>query len=213
MAKQLNVDMNFRANTAQAQQSIMALQAQLTKLGYSNNLKMNTAGIDKASAAARELQTHLNRAINADTGKLDLGKFNASLTSANKSLSALTSDLATGGELGQKAFTNITRAIADAEQPVITLNKQMSTLWTTMKNTLRWQISSSVLNQLMTSVSTAYSYVQSLDKSLNDIRIVSGLSADNMADFAERANEAAKSLSTTTTKYTDAALIFYQQGK
>ena len=107
--------MNFRANTAQAQQSIMALQAQLTKLGYSNNLKMNTAGIDKASAAARELQTHLNRAINADTGKLDLGKFNASLTSANKSLSALTSDLATGGELGQKAFTNITRAIADAE--------------------------------------------------------------------------------------------------
>jgi len=33
-----------------------------------------------------------------------------------------------------------------------------------------------------------------------------------MAAFAERANAAAKSLSTTTTAYTDAALIFYQQG-
>jgi TP901 family phage tail tape measure protein len=33
-----------------------------------------------------------------------------------------------------------------------------------------------------------------------------------MARFAEYANKAAKSLSTTTTAYTDAALIFYQQG-
>jgi len=33
-----------------------------------------------------------------------------------------------------------------------------------------------------------------------------------MAKFALRANDAAKALSTTTTNYTDAALIFYQQG-
>lgn len=212
MAKQLNVDLNFRANTTQAQQQISSLQASLTKLGYSNALNINDASIQKASAAARELQLHLNRAINVETGKLDLSKFNASLTSANKNLSSLTKDLASGGELGQKAFKNITQAIADAEQPTISLNKQMTTLWTTMKNTLRWQISSSVLSQMMSTVQNAYSYVQKLDKSLNDIRIVSGLSADEMADFAERANEAAKALSTTTTKYADAALIFYQQG-
>ena len=33
-----------------------------------------------------------------------------------------------------------------------------------------------------------------------------------MAAFAARANDAAKALSTTTTRYTDAALIYYQQG-
>jgi TP901 family phage tail tape measure protein len=33
-----------------------------------------------------------------------------------------------------------------------------------------------------------------------------------MAKFAESANKAAKALSTTTTAYTDAALIYYQQG-
>jgi hypothetical protein len=33
-----------------------------------------------------------------------------------------------------------------------------------------------------------------------------------MAKFAKRANDAAKALSTTTTSYSDAALIFYQQG-
>jgi TP901 family phage tail tape measure protein len=33
-----------------------------------------------------------------------------------------------------------------------------------------------------------------------------------MAKFAEKANKAARTLSTTTTEYTDAALIYYQQG-
>jgi len=33
-----------------------------------------------------------------------------------------------------------------------------------------------------------------------------------MAVFAEKANKAAKALGTTTTRYTDAALIYYQQG-
>ena len=33
-----------------------------------------------------------------------------------------------------------------------------------------------------------------------------------MSQFADRANKAAQALSTTTTAYTDAALIFYQQG-
>jgi len=33
-----------------------------------------------------------------------------------------------------------------------------------------------------------------------------------MAKFADEANRAAKALSTSTTAYTDAALIYYQQG-
>jgi hypothetical protein len=33
-----------------------------------------------------------------------------------------------------------------------------------------------------------------------------------MAAFADRANKAAKALSTTTTEYTNASLIYYQQG-
>lgn len=58
----------------------------------------------------------------------------------------------------------------------------------------------------------AYGYAQDLNKSLNSIRIVSGQSADQMAQFAEQANKSAQALSTSTLAYTDAALIFYQQG-
>jgi hypothetical protein len=47
---------------------------------------------------------------------------------------------------------------------------------------------------------------------LNNIRIVTGYSVEDMADFAEEANKAAKALRTTTTEYTNASLIYYQQG-
>ena len=88
----------------------------------------------------------------------------------------------------------------------------MSDLWITMKNTIRWQITSSALQGFIGSLETAYGYAQDLNESLTNIRIVTESSAEDMANFAKQANEAAKALSTTTVDYTDAALIYYQQG-
>jgi predicted transcriptional regulator len=69
-----------------------------------------------------------------------------------------------------------------------------------------------MLHSFVGAVSTAYGYTQDLNESLNSIRIVTGKSTEDMARFAEEANKAAKELSTTTTDYTDASLIYYQQG-
>lgn len=81
-----------------------------------------------------------------------------------------------------------------------------------MKNTMRWQLTTSMLHGFIGSIQTAYGYAQDLNESLSNIRIVTQKSADDMANFAKQANEAAKTLSTTTTDYTDASLIYYQQG-
>ena len=68
------------------------------------------------------------------------------------------------------------------------------------------------MNTFTGSVQKAYGYVKNLDKSLNDIRIVSNHSAKDMAEFAVQANKAAAALGATTLDYTNASLIFYQQG-
>jgi TP901 family phage tail tape measure protein len=81
-----------------------------------------------------------------------------------------------------------------------------------MKNTARWQLTSSAMHGFMSAVSSAYGYAKDLNESLNNIRIVSNASAEEMAKFAEEANRAARALNTTTTSYTNAALIYYQQG-
>jgi hypothetical protein len=64
----------------------------------------------------------------------------------------------------------------------------------------------------MGAVQSAYGYAQRLNESLNNIRIVTGHNTDYMAGFAEQANKAAKALSSTTLDYTNASLIYYQQG-
>ena len=99
-----------------------------------------------------------------------------------------------------------------AETPLIRTNKLMSDLWITMKNTVRWQITASTLQGFIGSLETAYGYAKDLNESLTNIRIVTEKSAEDMAVFAKQANETVKALSTTTVDYTDAALIYYQQG-
>jgi TP901 family phage tail tape measure protein len=82
----------------------------------------------------------------------------------------------------------------------------------TLKRTLTWSISSSIINKMAGSIQEAYGYVKHLDTSLNDIRIVTEYSAEAMDKFAEKANKAAITLGKSTTDYTEAALIYYQQG-
>jgi hypothetical protein len=48
----------------------------------------------------------------------------------------------------------------------------------TMGNTVKWGITSSVFNNITSSIQKAFYYAQDLDTSLNDIRIVTGDSAD-----------------------------------
>lgn len=71
---------------------------------------------------------------------------------------------------------------------------------------------SSIINNIAGTVQKAYGYVKNLDSSLNDIRIVTGKSAEDMEHFAESANNAAKALAVTTGDYTEGSLIYYQQG-
>ena len=212
MAKQLNVDLSFNANTSKAKQQIQELQLQLSKIASTPMQLIDDAEIKKASKAAMELQSHLRSAFDVNTGKLDLNKFSTSIKQAGKDLDYFKTNLALIGEEGNQAFLSLASSIAAAEAPTLRLNSTFSEFLTTLKNTVRWQISSSMLHGFMGTVQSAYRYAQDLNESLNNIRIVTGQSVDEMAEFAKHANNAAKSLGTTTTAYTDAALIFYQQG-
>lgn len=212
MAKQLNVNLAFNADTAKAKAEIKSLQQDLYKIMNASGGNSMSAGMKEASAAAKELSYHLNQAYNTTTGNIDLSKLNASLKKSSTNVTELSNRLLQAGSSGQSAFISLAQAISKADYPMFKLNSRLAEMWTTLKNTARWQLSSSMLHGFMGAVQKATSYAQDLDESLNNIRIVTGQSADKMDEFAVRANRAAKALSTTTTAYTNAALIFYQQG-
>ena len=216
MAKQLNVNLSFGADTSKAKSQLQDLQRQLTQLINTSNSVSGTSGLEtslnKSVTAAAELKAHLQAATNTKTGNLDFSKLSDSLHKSGKSLKDYGDTLRNMGPEGQKAFQALASSVANAEIPIRRSNAALSEMWTTLKNTARWQISSSILHGFMGAVQDAYGYAQDLNESLNNIRIVTGQNIDQMSQFAENANKAAKALSTTTTAYTNAALIYYQQG-
>ena len=212
---QFNVNLAFNADTGKAKTQIMELQSLLSKIAYTGT----TSGTDKlqtdlhaASEAAKELQFHLNNAFNASTGNFDLSMLDRSLKTSGSNVTDLSVKLLSAGATGQQAFVKLAQSISLADQPMFRISKRMQEFAVTMKNTVKWQLSSSMLHGFMGAVQSAYGYAQDLNKSLNDIRIVTGYNTDKMAQFAEQANKAAKALSTTTTDYTNASLIYFQQG-
>lgn len=218
MAKQLNqvkVNLAFTADTSQAKASLQSLKNDLTSLTNLSAVPMHLPITDKmaeASRAAASLKVQLEQATNVNTGKLDLTKFSISLKQSGLDLEYYRKQLQTLGPQGQKAFLNLASAIQQAEAPLFSINGILKQMGTTLSNTIRWQISSSAIHAFVGGIQTAFGYAEDLNESLNNIRIVTGQSTDQMAKFAKEANKAAKALSTTTTDYTDAALIYYQQG-
>lgn len=204
---------DISANTSQAKQAIADLQRSIQSLQNTAegdnflNEKMN-----KAAAAAKELQLQLAKATNVNTGKLNLSLLNDNLKASGKSAQQLMTSLLEGGRTGQQAFASMANAIAQAEVPLKQTNKLVADFANTLKNTVKWEISSNLVHGLESAMSGAVSYAKNLNSSLTDIRIVTGQSTEQMAKFAQYANKAAKDLSTSTRSYADAALIYYQQG-
>ena len=168
------------------------------------------AEIQKIRGSIGELETALNKAFNTNLGTLNISKFNQELKKLN--LNAIYADMSKLGAAGQNAFRNTTAQILTTNMQLKQTHSLINNMATTMANTVKWGVASSIMNGFTRSVRQAYSYVKRLDTSLNDIRIVTGKSADEMERFATKANNVAKALGQSTTNYTEASLIYYQQG-
>ena len=216
MAKGLNkvINMTFNADTEKAKRKMQELQNALSSLTHSTTLEINVDAkqVEQAISSAAELRAHLQSAFNTNTGNLDFAKLNQSIKQSGKTLSQYADALQSLGPDGQHAFTKLAQAIAQSEVPMRRTNALVKEFATTLANTARWQLSSSVLHGFMGALQSAYGYAQDLNESLNNIRIVTGQNIEQMAEFAKEANKAARALSSSTTDYTNASLIYYQQG-
>lgn len=213
--KQLNMILKFQADTNQAKKEIVDLANTLrtvASIQAVNNNTIDLNALQQGRQAASELLRHLQKAVNIDTGKLNLATFSSSLKTSGKTLKDYKNELEACGPAGQEAFQKVAISIATAENPVRRLNKTMQGFLTTLKNTAKWQLSSTMVHGFIGALQSAYGYAQNLNKSLTNIQIVTGQSAEQMEQFAIRANKAAKALSASTLAYADAALIYYQQG-
>ena len=207
----LRVDKTGLNQIRSSLQEIKNLTAQdLMRIGGHDDLQRAKTELDSLKASVATIDDAFKKAFNTDLGTLNVAKFNQSLKNLN--LNKIYQDFSKAGAAGQTAFRNMTSQILTTNMQLKQTNNFINNMATTMANTIKWGVASSVMNSFTGSVRKAYGYVKNLDTSLNDIRIVTGASADEMERFATKANNAAKELGKSTTDYTEAALIYYQQG-
>lgn len=214
--QQIQVNLAFTADTTAAKAQLQSLQTQLNSLTTSalssNPTASLNSGISQAITQTQQLQVALRNATSVDTGKLNLNKFSLELNKAGLNAKQLGSSLQMLGPQGVQAFSQVTQAVMNAEMSLAKTNTIASQFMTTFLNTAKWQLASSLIHGVVSGIQGAFRYAEDLNESLNNIRIVTGYSADEMERFAIEANKAAKALNTTTTEYTNASLIYYQQG-
>ena len=208
----INVNINFKANTDAAKSNINALQTLLNQITQTKNIGLDSSVLGQAKASAQELQMHLQNAVNVNTGKLNLGRFNASLKAAGSDLSTLSANLRNVGPVGQQAFMKLASAIASAQIPMLNISNTIAEFGKTLVNTVKWQLASNLIHGIQGTLQAAVSHAKDLNSALNDIRIITGYSIDRMSEFVNEARAASKELNTTTTEYAKASLIFFQQG-
>ena len=199
--------------------SLKILKSQLQEILKLTVADLKLQGIDKSEDELNNLKktisqvdSLLDSSFNKDLGTLNIAKFNQNLKNSGQTLGSLQAQFNSMGASGANAFRNLTAEILTTKSQVKETQVWLEKMGNTMANTIRWSISSSALNAFTSSIQGAYSYAKKLDESLNNIRIVTEKSADEMERFARTANKAAKGLGASTTSYTDAALIYYQQG-
>lgn len=216
MANQIN----FQLTTSTDLKGVRELKKELqdirnltTEASLGNNfLAGETEQIQKIINDVDILEYALENAFNPKINAINIEKFNKTLKESNTDIAKLSKTLMSAGSDGQKAFLSLNNSLMQMGTATKQTNKFLDEMATTFKNSIKWGISSAVWNNMVGGAEQAYGYVKKLDSSLNDIRIVTGKSAEEMKKFAESANNAAKELGTATTDYTKGSTIYYQQG-
>lgn len=187
---------------------------ELQNLSQKDLLKINSQAsiidLQEIQKAAAQVQKALEDSFNPKLNTTDLTKFKKAL--GDMGIDKLKASFDKAGQSGVNAFRNVTTEILTTNRQLKESNKWLDKMAETMANTVRWSIASSALNAVTQSIQKAWSFTKQLDSSLNDIQIVTQMSADQMDRFAVKATKAAQALGATTRNYSDAALIYYQQG-
>ena len=208
----IKMDVDFevnKASVADVKKALQDFQNQIDKVGKNYGLDDK---LKKASESAKELNHILNNSWNSKLNQLDLSKLNDSITKSFGSVGKLKKSLEDAGSGGAVAFNTFSRTVLNTNLQLSQSSKLLDDMADTMSKTVKWGIASSIFNTITNSVQKAYDYTVKLDTSLNDIRIVTGKSADEMNRFAVQANKVAKDLGRSTKDFTEASLIYYQQG-
>jgi len=212
---QYTVGVDFQVDTKGLQNAMAAVRQQMDIKKFQNlhldlDIKDAQARYSEIMKTEKIVRQALDKSYNLKLNTYDFNKFTAALNDI--SFNKVQKDFTDLGATGQRALLEMTKAFTTTNIQLTQTHTLLEKMGTTLANTLRWQAATKAIQSVTGSIQQAYYFTKDLDKSLNDIRIVTDKSAVSMEKFTAQAISAAKALGKSTTDYTNASLLYYQQG-
>lgn len=202
----------FRTDDTVLRQTRQALKEIQKLTTESPGMEKMGEELKNAQQAAAQLENALTRSFNIKMGTTDIVRFNQILKQSNIDLKTTYERMASIGPVGEAAFNKFAVSTMTMNMQIKKGNTLLEKFGKTLLRNVEWLISGGLINSITGVFTQAYGYTKNLDASLNDIRIVTGQGADEMARFGEEARKTASELGKGTTDITKASLIYYQQG-
>ena len=205
-----NVDMSSLELLKEALNNIQTMSSQYyIKI---NGGKVAEEQLKELKQTASQVEIAIDAAFNPKLNTMNFVQFNSILQASNLNIQKIEQQFNMAGDSGKRAFRSLTEQIFTANAELKKTKGFIANIGETLFNAAKWSVSYGIINNIINGIKSAWNYAISLDSALNDIRIVTGQSYEQMEKFAISANKAAKNLGTSTKNYTKGALIYYQQG-
>jgi len=208
----INFKLNFQMGDRNAFASLKKELQEIKTLAASADFGLDQKELNSVLNSVNAIERAMTKAYDPQLNTVNIQKFNNLLKESGTNINKVKDSLSIMGANGSTAFMKMTGQLMEINPVIKQTNSFLDDLSKTLFNTIKYTVFNNLLSSISTTISQSYHYVKDLDRSLNDIRIVTGKSADEMERFAEQANDAAKSLAVTTKDYTQGSLIYYQQG-
>ena len=205
-----NVDMSSLELLKEALNNIQTMSSQYyIKI---NGGKVAENQLKELKQTASQVEIAMDAAFNPKLNTMNFTQFNSVLKASGLNIQKIEEQFNTAGDSGKRAFRNLTEQIFTANTELKKTKGFIQNIGETLFNAAKWSVAYGAINNITNGIKSAWTYAISLDSALNDIRIVTGKSYEEMEKFARSANKAAKALGTSTMDYTKGSLIYYQQG-
>ena len=154
----------------------MTAKDYMLKFSKSDNIYQARVELEAIQGQVLNIANSYSKSFDSKLGVVNLRNFDNELQKCNIQSKDLFTILSKVGK--EDVFNNIIRSSLTANVQLEKTTSFLDKMGETLTSTIRWGISSRLMNSFVGSVKGSFTYIKELDTSLNNIRIVTGKSAD-----------------------------------
>lgn len=209
MDMQINFDFQAK-NLDQIVSQINQIQQAFQQKGKS--VGFNDKDIKAYSNSLEILKQNTVKTFDVMNSKASSNKVGQALKQAGVDANNLQNAMRKLGVNGVSSLDNVSKSATQAKRELGKIGEGLKEISNTFTSALKWNMAYGAINAMSSSLKDAVYFAKELDRTLTDIRIVAGLTKDEAIAFGEEATKLAQRLGSTTSEYTKASLIYFQQG-